>query len=125
MKKNKKLLMSFLALNALIPTYLKGAETPLSLKYDKLYNKITKNIELGKSNDDSYRLLEKVLNQIIPREAGETIHWKMQNIIQCQLLTAGRRSLIRVPIMKWQMHSGLRVCLLKASWLLLWPVIIM
>ena len=63
MKKNKKLLMSFLALNALIPTYLKGAETPLSLKYDKLYNKITKNIELGKSNDDSYRLLEKVLNQ--------------------------------------------------------------
>jgi hypothetical protein len=63
MKKNKKLLMSFLAINALIPSYLQGAQESLSPKYNRIYNKITKNIEQGKANDDSYRLLEKILKQ--------------------------------------------------------------
>jgi hypothetical protein len=57
MMKNKDKLMIFLALNAVAP--LVSAES----KYDKLYNKMTKNIKEDKSNEDSYKLINRVLNQ--------------------------------------------------------------
>ena len=60
MKKNKKLLVSFLALNAMMHAY--GANTA-SAKYDRMYNSITKNIETGKSNEKNYQVIERILKQ--------------------------------------------------------------
>ena len=62
MKKNKKLLMGFLAVNAIISSYT-GAAGAASIKYDKMYENMTKNIEKGKSNEENYKLIERVLNQ--------------------------------------------------------------
>ena len=62
MKRNKKLLLYFLALNTIISSYL-GAETTVPAKYDKLYNSMVKNIEKGKSNKENYKLIERILNQ--------------------------------------------------------------
>ena len=62
MKKNKKLLMSFLAVNAVISSYT-GAAPAASIKYDKMYDNMVKNIEKGKSNEENYKLIERVLNQ--------------------------------------------------------------
>ena len=44
MKRNKKLLMYFLALNTIMSSYL-GAATTAPVKYDKMYNSMVKNIE--------------------------------------------------------------------------------
>ena len=62
MKKNKKLLMSFLAVNAIISSYT-GAAPAASIKYDKMFDNMAKNIEKGKSNEENYKLIERVLNQ--------------------------------------------------------------
>ena len=62
MKKNKKLLMSFLAVNAIISSYT-GAAPAASIKYDKMFDTMAKNIEKGKSNEENYKLIEKVLNK--------------------------------------------------------------
>ena len=62
MKKNKKILLYFLAANAIISSNAKAGEN-VSSKYDKLYNSMTKNIEKGKSNEENYKLIEKVLNK--------------------------------------------------------------
>ena len=62
MKRNKKLLMYFLALNTIMSSYL-GAATTAPVKYDKMYNSMVKNIEKGNSNEENYKLIEKVLNQ--------------------------------------------------------------
>ena len=62
MKRNKKLLLYFLALNTIISSYL-GAETTVPAKYDKMYNNMAKNIEKGKSNKENYKLIEKILNK--------------------------------------------------------------
>ena len=62
MKRNKKLLMYFLALNTIMSSYL-GAATTAPVKYDKMYNSMVKNIEKGNSNEENYKLVEKVLNQ--------------------------------------------------------------
>ncbi len=62
MKRNKKLLMYFLALNTIMSSYL-GAATTAPVKYDKMYNSMVKNIEKGTSNEENYKLIEKVLNQ--------------------------------------------------------------
>ena len=61
MRKNTKLLMSFLAVNAVVSSYT-GAATA-TIKYDNIYDKITKNLKSGKSNDENYKLIEKVLNK--------------------------------------------------------------
>jgi hypothetical protein len=63
MKKNKKLLTAFLALNGILSSYTTAATESGILKYDKLYNTITKNLEQGKSNESSYKLIEKVLKK--------------------------------------------------------------
>ena len=55
---NKKMLM-FLALNSLAVIPGEAAES----KTDKLYNKITKNMETGKSNNENYKLIENILRQ--------------------------------------------------------------
>ena len=62
MKRNKKLLMYFLALNTIMSSYL-GAATTAPVKYDKMYNSMVKSIEKGTSNEENYKLIEKVLNQ--------------------------------------------------------------
>ena len=62
MKKNKKLLISFLAINSILSSYT-GAGTVAPLKYDKMYESMTKNIEKGKSNENNYKLIEQVLNK--------------------------------------------------------------
>ena len=54
MKKNKKLLMSFLAVNAIISSYT-GAAPAASIKYDKMFDNMAKNIEKGKSNEENYK----------------------------------------------------------------------
>ena len=63
MKKNKKLLVSFAALNAMVPAYMSAAQSVQSVKYDRLYNNMVKNIETGKTNDSNYKLIERVLSQ--------------------------------------------------------------
>ena len=63
MKKNEKLLLSFLALNAAVSMNASAAEDQLGAKYDRLYENMIKNIRSGKSNDKNYQLLEKTLNQ--------------------------------------------------------------
>ena len=62
MKKNKKLILSLLSLNALLPTTA-PADTLATDKYDRMYANIVKNIEQGKSSKKNYRLIEKVLEQ--------------------------------------------------------------
>ena len=62
MKKNKKLLMYFLAMNSLFTlNAASGADAPL--KYDKLYGNMVKNLETGKSNEENYKIIEKALNK--------------------------------------------------------------
>ena len=56
--KNKNKLLLFLALNA-ASSFVSAKE----IGYDKLYDKITKNITTGKSNNDSYKLIERILVQ--------------------------------------------------------------
>ena len=61
MRKNKKLLVGFLAVNSIL-----NANTNNNInmiKNDKLFDKMVKNIESGKSNDENYKLIEKVLNK--------------------------------------------------------------
>ena len=60
MKKNKKLLMYFLALNIILSSYITAAT---SSKYDRMYNQMVKNIEKGESNKSSYELISKLLNK--------------------------------------------------------------
>ncbi|MCP1225881.1 autotransporter domain-containing protein [Sebaldella sp. S0638] len=62
MKRNKKLLVSFLALNAILISHA-NAETVQSTKYERMYNSIVKNIEKGNSSEKTYQTLEKILNQ--------------------------------------------------------------
>ena len=58
MKKNKKLLMYFLALNT-VTSFNLGAATTAPIKYDRMYDSIVKNMEKGKSNEGNYKLIEK------------------------------------------------------------------
>ena len=61
MKKNKKLLM-FLALNSLATSF-SGSTNQIELKYDKLYTSMVKNIEIGKSNEKNYKLIQDILDK--------------------------------------------------------------
>ena len=63
MNKNKKLLVSFAAMNALLPAYVNAGQSASGIKYDRLYNNMVKNIKAGKSNNNNYKLIEKVLNK--------------------------------------------------------------
>ena len=61
MKKNKReILMSVLALNIAGGAYLNAVP---SISIGKMYNKMIKNLEIGNSNKDKYKLLESILNQ--------------------------------------------------------------
>ena len=62
MKKNKKLLVSFLALNAMASSYTPASGIS-SAKYDRMYNSIVKNMETSKSNEKTYQTIEKILKQ--------------------------------------------------------------
>ena len=63
MKKNKKLLVAFLALNAVLMSYRAEASALTSAKYDRMYNSMVKNVEKGSSNEKTYQTIEKILNQ--------------------------------------------------------------
>jgi hypothetical protein len=63
MKTNKKLLISFLALNAVLSANPGGAEKSVSSRYDRMYNSVVKNIGQGKSNRKNYEMIEQLLNQ--------------------------------------------------------------
>jgi hypothetical protein len=63
MKKNKKLLASFVALNAMIPAYAAVGQTTSLVKYDRLYENMIKNVKNEKSNENNYKLIERILNQ--------------------------------------------------------------
>ena len=52
MKRNKKLLVSFLALNAILASQAEGATAPV--KYEKKYKTIVKNIEKGNPSEETY-----------------------------------------------------------------------
>jgi hypothetical protein len=61
MKRNKKLLVSFLALNAILSSYAAGAESVPQTRYERMYNSMTKNIEQGKPNEKNYQFIERML----------------------------------------------------------------
>ena len=63
MKKNKKLLISFLAMNAILPSYGAAASASLTTKYDRMYNSIVKSIDKGSSSEKTYQTLERILKQ--------------------------------------------------------------
>ena len=63
MKKNKKLLISFLAINAILPSYGAAASASLTTKYDRMYNSIVKSIDKGSSSEKTYQTLERILKQ--------------------------------------------------------------
>jgi hypothetical protein len=63
MKRNKKLLVSFLALNAVLSSYATGATTASTPKYERMYSNIVKNIEKGSSNEKTYQVIERILKQ--------------------------------------------------------------
>ena len=63
MKRNKKLLISFLAINAILTSYTAQAASTPSVKYEKMYNNVVKNIEKGNSNEKTYQTIQRILNQ--------------------------------------------------------------
>lgn len=58
--KKKEILMSVLALNMVSGAYLNAVP---SVSGEKIYERMVKNLETGKSNKDNYELLEAVLKQ--------------------------------------------------------------
>ena len=62
MKRNKKLLVSFLALNAILTSYAQ-AETVQTARYERMYNSIVKNMEKGSPNEQTYQTIQRILNQ--------------------------------------------------------------
>ena len=63
MELNKKLLLSFLALSSTLPVYSAGSGKSTAVNEDRLYNNMIKNLEQGKSNEKSYKLLERIFKQ--------------------------------------------------------------
>ncbi|MDR2879872.1 MAG: transporter, partial [Fusobacteriales bacterium] len=63
MKRNKKLLLSFLSLNAMLASYTAEASASSAAKYERVYNSVVKNIQKDTSNEKTYQLLERILNQ--------------------------------------------------------------
>ena len=64
-KRNKRLLMSFLAINTLVTAYTGTNQSLTTTKTDRLYNSIVKNIQTGKTNKDNYKLIENILKKKI------------------------------------------------------------
>ena len=62
MKKNKKLLMSLLTLNAILSVHASGAEVSTK-KYDRMYNSIVKNTAKKENNKKAYQTIERILKQ--------------------------------------------------------------
>ena len=62
MRKSKKVLLGFLALNSIFSVSSFSAESS-GTNYNSLYNKIIKNINSGKTNNENYKIIEKVLNK--------------------------------------------------------------
>ena len=63
MKTNKKLLVSFMALNAVLSTGIEASGASAPSKYDRMYNNMIKNLDQNKSNSKNYQIIEQVLNK--------------------------------------------------------------
>ena len=63
MKTNKKLLVSFMALNAVLSTGIEASGASAPSKYDRMYNNMIKNLDQNKSNNKNYQIIEQVLNK--------------------------------------------------------------
>ncbi len=63
MKSNKKLLISFMALNATLSSGIAASEALTPTKYDRIYNNMIKNLDQNKSNNKNYQIIEQVLNK--------------------------------------------------------------
>ena len=61
MKKYKKFVVGFLALNSMMASYSETSGIQSSGKYDRIYENIIKNINRGRSSDTSYKLIEQML----------------------------------------------------------------
>ena len=55
-KRNKRLLMSFLAINTLVTAYTGTNQSLTTTKTDRLYNSIVKNIQTGKTNKGGHHI---------------------------------------------------------------------
>ena len=60
MKRYKRLVVSIIALNAMLSSYAVSAGNSV-LKSEKIYTKIVKNLEQGKSNEKNYQIIERIL----------------------------------------------------------------
>ena len=63
MKKYKKFIVGFLALNSMITSYSETLGVQSSGKYDRIYENIIKNINRGRPSDTSYKLIEQMLKK--------------------------------------------------------------
>ena len=65
MKKNKKLLVLFLALNSIMTSYADttGGTGFVNSKYERMYNNIIKNIQKGNSTQKNYQIVENILKK--------------------------------------------------------------
>ena len=63
MRRDKKLLLSFLALNTVLSGYAVSAGKTVALNSDRLYNNMIKNLDQNKSNSKNYQIIEQVLNK--------------------------------------------------------------
>ncbi|MCP1226228.1 hypothetical protein [Sebaldella sp. S0638] len=59
--KNKEKLLLLLGLNVVGATA--AAADNINVNYDRLYNKMTKNLQTEKANEKSYKFIERILNQ--------------------------------------------------------------
>ena len=62
MKRSKRLLLPFLALNAVFSAY-STANSTVNIKYDRMYNNMIKNMEQGKTNSENYQIIERILKK--------------------------------------------------------------
>ena len=63
MKQKKKLLISFMALNAVLTSGIEASGNAGTGKYDRMYNNAVKNLEQNKSNNKNYQIIERVLKE--------------------------------------------------------------
>ena len=65
MKKNKKLLVLFLALNSVMASYADttGGTGFVNSKYERMYNNIIKNVQKGNSTQKNYQIIEDILKK--------------------------------------------------------------
>ena len=62
MKKRRRILAGVVALTSFLSAYA-SADTGQSSKYDRMYDKMVSNAEKGRSNEENYKMIEKILKK--------------------------------------------------------------